>query len=39
MQALRWGYPRIDGSSFLTRCSTSVHSAGVSFTEPTNWLV
>ena len=39
MQTLRWGYPRIDGSSLLTRSSTSVHSAGVSFTEPTNWLV
>src|SRR5262249_61755143 len=38
-QTLRWGHPRIDGSSFLTRCSTSLHSAGVSFTAPTNWVV
>src|SRR5262249_55100988 len=38
-QTLRRGHPRIDGNSFLTRCSTSLHSAGVSFTAPTNWLV
>ena len=30
------GQPRIDGSSLRTRSSTALHSAGVSFTDPTN---